>query len=241
VKLRIQLAALSVLSLLIAPGDTAFSAQDSWAAGPLLYEDTFEGASLQNWIPELEKPDVSVVEIRESRLNIDVGGGATIWFKHRLEGYILIEYDVMVIENGGPNDRVSDLNQFWMASDPANTNLFTRTGTFTQYGNLRLYYVGTVSAFNHPRSRVQDHQELQHQGRHFVRQCFVLLDSFLISDPGVIDVPVAKDSLVDRIGADCGAGADSFVRLDTCNRTLFSPAQPWRRDNAYSKTSTCCA
>ena len=43
---------------------------------------------------------------------------------------------------GGANDRLSDLNQFWMASDPRNADLFTRDGTFSQYDPLRLYYVG---------------------------------------------------------------------------------------------------
>ena len=44
--------------------------------------------------------------------------------------------------NNGKNDRLSDLNQFWMASDPRNPDLFTRTGVFSQYDSLLLYYVG---------------------------------------------------------------------------------------------------
>lgn len=116
--------------------------QDQWAKGSLLFEEDFEGTSLNNWVIEVEKPDQSVVEIEDNQLNIDVGGGATIWFKPKLEGNILIEYDVTVIKKDGPNDRVSDLNQFWMATDPKNTNLFTRSGKFSQYHALRLYYVG---------------------------------------------------------------------------------------------------
>ena len=42
----------------------------------------------------------------------------------------------------GKNDRLSDLNQFWMASDPRNNNLFTRNGIFEAYDSLKLYYVG---------------------------------------------------------------------------------------------------
>ncbi len=44
--------------------------------------------------------------------------------------------------DGGANDRLSDMNQFWMASDPKNANLFTRDGTFSQYDGLSLYYAG---------------------------------------------------------------------------------------------------
>lgn len=44
--------------------------------------------------------------------------------------------------NGGKNDRISDLNQFWMANDPNNYNLFTRNGVFEAYDSLQLYYVG---------------------------------------------------------------------------------------------------
>ncbi len=51
-------------------------------------------------------------------------------------------YDATVVMNGGPNDRVSDLNAFWMASDPNNSNLFTRKGKFSEYDNLDLYYSG---------------------------------------------------------------------------------------------------
>lgn len=133
---------LIIVSILFLFAHGGFCSQESWTKDTLLYEEYFDSGSLDNWKSELQKPDVSVVEIQDGKLNIDVGGGATIWFKHKLEGDILIEYDVTVIKKGGANDRVSDLNQFWMASDPVNTNLFTRSGNFSQYDNLRLYYVG---------------------------------------------------------------------------------------------------
>ena len=117
-------------------------AQTDWVKSHLLCEDEFETPALDQWICEVEKPDRSEVKARGGKLEIDVGGGATIWFKHLLTGDVLIEYDVVVIQEGGVNDRVSDLNQFWMATDPANSNLFTRSGSFSQYDGLRLYYVG---------------------------------------------------------------------------------------------------
>lgn len=130
-----------ILLTAVSCSELVFS-QAPWAKEGLLHEDDFNDTSLENWVVEVEKPDQSVVEIREGQLNIDVGGGTTIWFKHKLQGNILVEYDVVVISDGGKNDRVSDLNQFWMASDPENANLFTRSGKFSEYHALRLYYVG---------------------------------------------------------------------------------------------------
>ncbi|MDA0752146.1 MAG: DUF6250 domain-containing protein [Verrucomicrobia bacterium] len=131
------------LILLTAVGSSDLvHSQVPWAKGGLLYEETFNETSLENWVVEVEKADQSVVEVQEDQLNIDVGGGVTIWFKHKLHGNMLIEYDVVVIKDGGKNDRVSDLNQFWMATDPENFDLFTRSGKFSEYHALRLYYVG---------------------------------------------------------------------------------------------------
>jgi hypothetical protein len=57
----------------------------------------------------------------------------------------MISYEATVISAGGPNDRVSDLNCFWMATDPASPgDIFARprTGAFAGYNSLHLYYVG---------------------------------------------------------------------------------------------------
>ena len=51
-----------------------------------------------------------------------------------------------MIKQGGPRDRVSDLNCFWMAIDPKHPkDIFAnkkRKGSFKNYHSLRLYYVG---------------------------------------------------------------------------------------------------
>ena len=50
-----------------------------------------------------------------------------------------------MIQRGGPNDRVSDLNCFWMATDarsPKNLFATRRSGKFADYNQLRAYYVG---------------------------------------------------------------------------------------------------
>jgi len=109
----------------------------------LQVEESFEG-DLSNWVVEQNKGTVKIVD---GQLEIDDGGGATVWFKHQLQGPIRIEYDVTLVDEGGPHDRVSDLNCFWMAIDPRHPeNLFFnghgRTGVFKQYHGLRLYYVG---------------------------------------------------------------------------------------------------
>jgi rhamnogalacturonan endolyase len=59
-----------------------------------------------------------------------------------LSGNLLISYTRRVVMEGGPNDRLSDLNHFWMAQDPARNNLFTRSGKFEDYDDLDMYYAG---------------------------------------------------------------------------------------------------
>ncbi|MGO4379621.1 DUF6250 domain-containing protein [Pseudoduganella sp. RAF53_2] len=109
--------------------------------GKLLYADDFRGG-LAQWVPEYRPTPNAQVAVRDGKLMMDLPGDATVWFKPELQGDIQISYKRKMIMAGGPNDRLSDLNQFWMASDPQNTNLFTRDGTFKQYDALSLYYVG---------------------------------------------------------------------------------------------------
>lgn len=115
--------------------------KSTFKVGQLLFEETFEnGRSISNWISEIQKPDSSSVAVKNGKLNIDVQGGATVWYKPLLTGNIQIEYDVTVVKQGGANDRVSDLNQFWMASDEQKDSPLGRKGNFSEYDNLRLYY-----------------------------------------------------------------------------------------------------
>jgi hypothetical protein len=112
-----------------------------YSLGEILFTDDFSD-DLSNWLAEGTQP-----QLTKGRMELDTPVGTTIWFKPRLFGNVLIEYDVIVIDHKGTNDRVSDLNCFWMATDPANPdNLFAasrqRGGTFKNYDNLNLYYVG---------------------------------------------------------------------------------------------------
>jgi hypothetical protein len=74
-------------------------------------------------------------------------GGCTVWYRRELRAPVEIRYEAMVVDEGRPGDRVSDLNCFWMATDPRHpADLFAtgngRTGAFKTYDDLRLYYVG---------------------------------------------------------------------------------------------------
>jgi hypothetical protein len=58
---------------------------------------------------------------------------------------VLIQYEANVISRGGPNDRVSDLNCFWMAQDPQRPGHLLdtpRKGRFKDYDTLTTYYAG---------------------------------------------------------------------------------------------------
>jgi len=107
----------------------------------IVYEDRFQ--SLENWVAELEQP--GTVSVRGGVLTIDVPAGCILWFKPEIYSPVRIEYEATMIAAGGPNDRVSDLNCFWMATDARSPGDFfaaRRSGKFADYNQLRAYYVG---------------------------------------------------------------------------------------------------
>ena len=130
-----------VVSLARAAGD---------APGDILAREDFDG-DLSRWV--VEQTPAGKTAVIDGRLDIDDApgpndkGGCTVWFKEKFSGPIMIEYDAVMVDEGGPNDRYSDLNCFWMATDPKNPeDLFAgsaeRAGNFKKYDPLRLYYVG---------------------------------------------------------------------------------------------------
>ncbi|MCF3651651.1 DUF6250 domain-containing protein [Synoicihabitans lomoniglobus] len=101
----------------------------------------FGGAGLSEWVVE-QQPGGSVTIDDDALLITDVAG-CTVWWREPLIAPVRIRYEVTVSSTG----RVSDLNCFWMATDPDHpTDLFAaghgRTGQFSTYDQLRLYYVG---------------------------------------------------------------------------------------------------
>jgi hypothetical protein len=108
----------------------------------ILFTDDFTKLDTSTWIAEIVPLPDSKVYCREGRLFLDTKGGVTVWLNKLLTGNIRIEYTRTVLDEGNANDRLSDLNTFWMASDPRNKNLFTRNGVLESYDSLQLYYVG---------------------------------------------------------------------------------------------------
>lgn len=107
-----------------------------------LFSDDFQSDD-GRWAAELEKG--GTVKIGGGRMEIDVPGGCTVWFRPELSSPVLIQYDATLIQAGGPYDRVSDLNCFWMAQDsrsPGDIFATHRSGKFADYDQLLCYYVG---------------------------------------------------------------------------------------------------
>lgn len=113
----------------------------------ILYEDAFS-TDLTNYKVEMPATKNSNVSIKDGALVIDVDGGTTVWLNQKLSGNILIEYKRKVMMGDGRNDRLSDLNQFWMAKDLQNADFFTRNGVFEEYDSLLMYYVGMGGNYN---------------------------------------------------------------------------------------------
>ena len=117
-------------------------------------EDDFE-SDLSYWVVE-QRPG-GTVAIKDGKMDIDDSTGCTVWFRQKLEGNVMIEYEAVVVDNGGPNDRVSDLNCFWMARDPDHPDDFfaasmERNGKFQNYHHLQLYFVG-LGGHNNTKTR----------------------------------------------------------------------------------------
>ena len=120
----------------------AAPANASFTQTQILFTEDFR-SGLAHWTSELEMP--GKVEARAGVLTIDVPAGSTLWFRPELSGAVSIQYEARMVQAGGPNDRGSDLNAFWMATDarsPGDLFATRRSGKFSDYNQLRAYYVG---------------------------------------------------------------------------------------------------
>jgi hypothetical protein len=117
------------------------AAEPAGTTGTILFADDFHGG-LAGWV--VEQQPGGTVTAKDGHLIIDDAGGCTVWLRRELEVPVLITYVARV----SSASRVSDLNCFWMATDPAAPGgevLATsarRTGALAEYDALRLYYVG---------------------------------------------------------------------------------------------------
>lgn len=97
------------------------------------------------WKVESESPDYKVT-FRGDTAEILSPKGLTLWRKEKMSGTVTIEYDACVMDEGRPGDRLSDLNCFWMASDPQSPDIWKRakwrSGIFNRCYSLQLYYLG---------------------------------------------------------------------------------------------------
>jgi hypothetical protein len=100
-------------------------------------------AGLRNWVVEAESPGARATE-RGGVIDIDTPKGLTLWSRKPVHTPVVIAFEGMGISNGGRNDRVSDLNAFWMARNADGSSVLTqrRSGAFADYDDLRTYYVG---------------------------------------------------------------------------------------------------
>ena len=103
------------------------------------------GGDLRQWA--VEQMPGGTVTVRNGTLVIEDAAGCTVWFREKLTAPIEINYEVTAVSAGGPHDRVSDVNCFWMASDARSPDApfapgRARSGKFSDYDSLLTYYVG---------------------------------------------------------------------------------------------------
>ncbi|MFW6353451.1 MAG: DUF6250 domain-containing protein [Verrucomicrobiota bacterium] len=112
----------------------------------MIHSDDFSN-DLSAW--EVEQQPGGTVSIVDGQLVIADEGGGTVWFREKLAAPVVITYEVKASSEA----RVSDINCFWMASDPDHPeDLFAeghgRTGAFATYDQLETYYVGFGGNYN---------------------------------------------------------------------------------------------
>jgi hypothetical protein len=116
--------------------------------GELLFEDHFSDPD--NWVVQVESshhPTQPEVHFHNGSLEMYMPArGATVWFKHKIQGPVAILYDVVA-----PTARMQhpwvvprDINVFWHASDPYDAdnvlNNESYTGAFSSYHKQMGYY-----------------------------------------------------------------------------------------------------
>jgi hypothetical protein len=140
---KLSLALPAVFLSLASPFCNASPSRDATlprAAAAIIASDDFS-RGLDKWV--VEQMPGGAVTAKNGVLTIDDKKGCTVWLRQKLTAPVEISYEVTMSAGA----RVSDLNCFWMASDPKNpADLFhknhTRTGKFGTYDSLHTYYVG---------------------------------------------------------------------------------------------------
>ena len=120
--------------------------------GSIIAQDDFE--SLDNWAVQIQqKPgfEAASVEVRDNKLDCFLPGrGCTVWFKKKLATRVAITYEILCPTHKPTIKGITprDINNFWMASDPADPekglfNSTSYTGAFGSYDKMNGYYAST--------------------------------------------------------------------------------------------------
>ena len=103
------------------------------------------------WTVESESKDYRVT-FRGDTCELLAPKGLTLWRKQAMTTDMVVEYDAQVVDEGQPGDRVSDLNAFWLASDPRHKDIWSRQewrqGIFVRCYTLQMYYLGYGGNYN---------------------------------------------------------------------------------------------
>lgn len=131
------------LSLSLATIMLAGCSLAAFGTGTIARDDFRSG--LSQWV--VEQAPGGTVTTKDGALVIEDRNGCTVWLNRRLLCPVKISFRAKLIQQGGPCDRVSDLNCFWMATDPKSPEGLlrpghSRDGRFASYDSLKTYYVG---------------------------------------------------------------------------------------------------
>ena len=110
----------------------------------------------QAWMVESEDYSSVVTYGKNGEIDIYAPKGLTLWYKKKMEGNTTIEYEACIVTGGQLTkdipERLSDLNCFWMASEPNGTSVLKhahqRHGKFVNQYALQLYYMGYGGNYN---------------------------------------------------------------------------------------------
>ena len=139
--LKRNLEKLCCLTLLLINVSLVSAQQHSKTKVKVIFADDFK-KDKGLWVSEFEQAATSSMKISQGKLDVIATAGGTVWYKKKLQGNIMITYNATVIDAGGKNDRVSDMNTFWMATNPSSEKINNQSGKFESYDNLHLYYAG---------------------------------------------------------------------------------------------------
>lgn len=126
---------------------TLLSAILLWSAFTMQAQDCSS-----EWEVEAESSD-SRIEYIGDTVDIRTPAGLTLWRKQPMTVPFVLEYEAMVVQTDS-TERLSDLNCFFLATDPAVPDgsvferLAQRHGVFANCSQMQLYYVGYGGNWN---------------------------------------------------------------------------------------------